>query len=234
MFYPFKHPQGDLHMRNLIALLILGFTCFAFLTAEVSAQSSRQRSDDKEKSTLPTDPKLVDLHKDFVTKAEKLGDDYAKQEDWEKSRVVFQEILKLVPKYPSAIKKLEVIRTKLSQANRKIVTVDASRDWLDTKIDLEEGSPVGFKTDGEWTFVFEGDANGIELPKEFREFRDLRLGSLIAIIAAPGETKPRPFLIGKEKSMSAPKSGRLFLKMYDGYNSNNRGSIKVEISGNFE
>ncbi|PHR95500.1 MAG: hypothetical protein COA78_30055 [Blastopirellula sp.] len=216
-------------MRTSIALLTLAFTCLVFFTADVSAQTPRGS---KGKSTLPTDPKLMELHKDFVNKAEKLGNEYASKKDWEKARVVFQEILKLVPEYDSAKEKLVRIREMLSQANRKVVTVAANRDWLDTKIDLEKGSPLGFKTQGEWMFVFEGDADGIEIP---RELRDYKLGSLIAMIVTPGEEKaPQPFTVGKEKSMSVPKTGRLYLKMHDGYNKNNRGSIEVEISGNFE
>lgn len=218
-------------MRNSIVLLILGFSFLTLFSADTSAQSARQRASAKEKSGLPTDPKLLDLHKDFVNKAEKLGDEYANKKDWEKARVVFQEILKLVPQYASAKDKLKIIRSNLAKANRKVVTIDANQDWFDTNIDLEEGSPLGFKTDGEWIFVFEGDANGIEIP---RELRDFRLGSLIAMIVAKGEKEPKPFTIGKERSMSVPKSGRLFLKMHDGFNKNNRGSIKVEISGSFE
>ena len=211
-------------MRSVFALLFIGVV---LLTLSSSALAQRK----SEKAVLPTDPKLLELHRDFVSKAEKLGDEYARKKDWEKSRVVFQEILKLVPQYKPAKDKLGVIVKNLSQANRKVFTVRADGDWQDTGVTLEVGSPVNFRAEGKWIFVFEGDAEGIQIPRELRAYR---LGSLIGRIGEASDKNGKPFTIGKQHSMSASQSGRLFLKMHDAMNQNNKGSIKVEITGNFK
>ena len=190
-----------------------------------------QREQDAVK--LPADPRLVELHREFVTKAEKLGDEYARRKDWEKARVVFGEVLKLVPNYPPAVEKLKLINSELSSANQKLVTVDAAEGWQDTGIEVEEGSPLTFQVEGEWMFVYIGDANGIEIP---REIRDFKLGSLIGIVSptpVPSEDI-MPFTVGTQMQMTAPASGRLLLKMHDFKNEDNRGQVRVQISGSFK
>ena len=187
---------------------------------------------EEEPLKLPPDPRLVEIHREFVSKAEKLGDEYARKKDWEKARVAFTEILKLVPNYKPAVEKMKVINGELSIANKKVVTVEARDGWQDTGIDVVEGSPIGFRAEGEWIFVHIGDPNGFEIP---REMRDYKLGSLIGVVAksAVPDKDTRPFSIGNQRQMNAPQTGRLLLKMHDIFNDDNRGSIRVEISGNF-
>ncbi|GAA4435059.1 tetratricopeptide repeat protein [Bremerella cremea] len=216
-------------MRYAPLIFLLGL---ALLPAEASAQRRPQKPEKEEPLALPADPRLVELHREFVTKAEKLGDEYARKKDWEKARIVFGEVLKLVPNYRPAVEKLKVINGELSNANKKIVTVEAKDSWVDTGIDLTEGSPIAFRAEGEWMMVHIGDANGLEIP---REMRDYKLGSLIGVIAQ--STTPDkdtvPFTIGAQRQMNAPRSGRLLLKMHDINNEDNRGQMRVEISGNF-
>lgn len=224
-------------MRSLSLLfaLFLGIllTCFPDLaSAQRRAPNRPPQQQPEEPLKLPTDPRLVELHREFVTKAEKLGDEYARKKDWEKSRMAFAEILKLVPNYKPAVEKLKVINGELSNANRKQVTVDADEGWQDTGIDVTEGSPIGFRAEGEWIFVHIGDASGLEIP---REMRDYKLGSLIGVIAksAVPDKDTVPFTIGPERQMTAPQTGRLLLKMHDVNNQDNRGQLRVEITGNF-
>lgn len=215
-------------MRFALCCLLL---TVGFLQADAYAQR-RQQPPKEEPLDLPADPRLVELHREFVTKAEKLGDEYARKKDWEKARVAFSEILKLVPNYKPAVEKMKVINGELSNANKKIVTVEAREGWQDTGIDVVAGSPMGFRTEGEWMFAHIGDANGLEIP---REMRDYRLGSLIGVVAksAVPDKDTVPFTIGAQKQMNMPQTGRLLLKMHDVYNDDNRGSIRVEITGNF-
>jgi len=218
-----------------IHLLILTLAVFMLAANSTYAQKRTSRNEAKEQEPLklPKDPQLVKIHQEFVSKAEKLGDEYARKRDWDKSRVVFEEILKLVPNYPPAIEKIKVINDRLSSAEKEIVAVKADGDWQDTGIKVNEGSPLTFTADGEWTFVFEGDANGIEIP---RELRDYRLGSLIGVVVdSPNPGKDTvPFTIGKQRKLNAPKTGRLFVKMLDFDNSDNNGVIKLTITGTFE
>lgn len=206
-----------------------------FLTAgllQTDAYAQRRQQPKEEPLSLPADPRLVEIHREFVSKAEKLGDEYARKKDWEKARVAFTEILKLVPNYKPAVEKMKVINGELSTANKKVVTVEAREGWQDTGIDVVAGTPITFRTEGEWMFAHIGDANGLEIP---REMRDYRLGSLIGVVAksAVPDKDTVPFTIGTQKQMGMPQTGRLLLKMHDIYNDDNRGSIRVEITGNF-
>ncbi|WDI40002.1 tetratricopeptide repeat protein [Bremerella sp. P1] len=191
-----------------------------------------QRKPKEEPLELPTDPRLVEIHREFVTKAEKLGDEYARKKDWEKARIVFGEVLKLVPNYKPAVEKMKVINGELSNANKKLVTVEASEGWQDTGINVIEGSPIAFRVEGEWLLVHPSDANGLEIP---REIRDYKLGSLIGVVAksATPDKDTVPFTIGTQKRMNVPQTGRLLLKMHDLNNEDNRGQVRVEITGNF-
>lgn len=212
---------------SLLALLLT----VILLPTDAFAQR-RQGGKEDETLKLPPDPRLVEIHREFVSKAEKLGDEYARKKDWEKARVAFTEILKLVPNYKPAVEKMKVINGELSNANRKVVTIEARDGWQDTGIDVVEGSPIGFRAEGEWIFVHIGDPNGFEIP---REMRDYKLGSLIGVVAksAVPDKDTVPFSIGAQRQMNAPQTGRLLLKMHDIFNDDNRGSIRVEISGNF-
>ena len=212
------------------------YACFVLLLAvglfplEAHAQGTKGKS--PEPLDLPSDPRLVEIHREFVTKAEKLGDEYARKKDWEKARVVFGEVLKLVPNYRPAVEKLKVINGELSNANAKVVTVDAKSGWVDTGINLTEGTPLSFRTEGEWMLVHVSDADGLEIPKEVHDYK---LGSLIGAISQTSvpDKNNRPFTIGKQKQINAPYTGRLLLKMHDVLNDDNRGQIRVEIRGNF-
>ncbi|MEX0794265.1 MAG: hypothetical protein WD045_14110 [Pirellulaceae bacterium] len=217
-------------MRTLLLMIVtLPFMVPDTLYAQRRGAANRQN----EQSAMPGDPRLLSIHRDFITKAESLGDEYARKKDWEKSRVVFEEILKLVPSYRPASDKLKLIHDALGSINKAEVTVKAEEGWQDTGILLEAGSPVNFKTEGKWLFAYESDGDGFEIPREMQEFQ---LGSLIGVIVdtpMPGPNA-KPFAIGKSSEMSAPEGGRLFLKMHATNNEGCRGTMDVEVSGNFK
>ena len=214
-----------------LALFLL-FVAIGLFPTDAFAQRRPAPKPKDEPLELPADPRLVELHREFVTKAEKLGDEYARKKDWEKARVVFGEVLKLVPNYKPAVEKLKVINGELSNANKQVVTVEAREGWQDTGINLTEGSPISFRVEGMWLLVHESDADGLEIP---REIRDYKLGSLIGVVAksATPDKDTVPFTIGTQKQMNVPYSGRLLLKMHDVNNEDNRGQVRVEITGNF-
>ncbi|MFI4876746.1 MAG: hypothetical protein ACIALR_15455, partial [Blastopirellula sp. JB062] len=204
---------------------------FLLLTSPSFAQGRGRGQASAPAEPTIQDPRLLKFQREFVDKAEDLGDEYARKQEWAKAKSVFVEILKLAPQYQGAQDKLEAINRNLIGSNRRKLVLNANRDWHDTGITVQKGALLRIATEGTWTFVFEGDADGIEPP---RELRDLKLGSLVGYVAAAGDKKPRPFSIGKQKDLIAPASGRLFLKMFDVDNSDNQGTIAVEIGGEFE
>jgi len=212
--------------------LFLLFVAIGLCPVDAYAQRRPMQKPKEEPLELPADPRLVEIHREFVTKAEKLGDEYARKKDWEKARIVFGEVLKLVPNYKPAVEKMKVINGELSNANKVIFTVEAREGWQDTGIDVIEGSPLAFRSEGQWLLVHESDANGLEIP---REIRDYKLGSLIGVVAksATPDKDTVPFTIGTQKRMTVPQTGRLLLKMHDLNNEDNRGQVRVEITGNF-
>jgi hypothetical protein len=112
------------------------------------------------------------------------------------------------------------------------------------EVDMTRGGYFGYwpmhpawrqdpRYDFDMLFAYEGDADGLEIP---REVQDYRLGSLIGVISdspMPG-ANAKPFTIGKSSELTAPEGGKLFLKMHAKDNEACRGTMDVEISGNFK
>jgi hypothetical protein len=91
---------------------------------------------------LPSDERLLTLHRDFVKKAETLAKEYEGDKDWGKARAVYEEILKLVPQYGPASTKLAEMLSRESSAKVANISVKANEGWQDTGIDLLAGKPV--------------------------------------------------------------------------------------------
>lgn len=183
---------------------------------------------------LPDDPKLLEIHKKFVLDAEKLAGDYERGGQIDKARSCYTEILRLVPTYTPAEEKLAKIKEKEATAEKKLVDVYANKGWQDTGIQVISGRPISFHSTGQWTFkmTYNLQADGLEIPKELRDFP---LGSLIGLIAESVDDKDaKPFLVGNDKSFDAPKTGRLFLRIYDSDPEDNIGRIGVVVEGTFK
>ncbi|MBX7167487.1 MAG: hypothetical protein K1X74_14250 [Pirellulales bacterium] len=181
---------------------------------------------------LPSDPRLLALHRDFVTKAEKLAGEYERTADIGKARDVYVQILKLVPNYPPAVKKLDEIRQREATADRRVLDVQADGGWQPTGVFVEPGRPVRIKAAGEWTFrmVHRLSADGMQIPEELRDFN---LGALVGMIATEDPEKAKPFLVGSQYEFVAELPGQLLLRMYDSDPSDNQGRLNVEITGTF-
>ena len=236
------------HLRSIIALLAVLLTVTQ-VTSVVGQQRSKKqnkpRSTRKEKGNkkeseepetpkvvLPTDPRLLSLHRDFVRKAERLATEYERADENEKARAVYNQILKLVPNYPRAMEKLKELHRRESTAQRVVVDVFANRSWQDSGINLIAGKPVQIEAKGKWTFrmVYPLSADGIKIPEKLRDFN---LGALVGVIDSPDMEEVEPFLIGSNLQFDAPRSGRLLLQMHDSDPSDNTGKLTVEIKGTF-
>lgn len=182
---------------------------------------------------LPDDPKLLELHKDFVIKAARLAKDYERNKEIEKARACYVEILKLIPGHPDAERMLANIREKEATAERKVLEVHANRDWQDTGVIVIPGKPVLIESAGTWTFkmIREMGPDGVKIPEELRDFN---LGSLIAVVAGAKPDEAKPFFVGSKLEFVAQEPGRLLLRMYDSDVSDNTGKLSVEIHGTFD
>ncbi len=100
------------------------------------------------------------------------------------------------------------------------ITVDASKQWVDTGIDLGPGEKVRFTASGEITYPQQGKSKerkfGPEgLPRGFSDVihqyavDDAGHGALIGRVGLADAGQP--FLVGAGKEFSAPVAGRLFL-----------------------
>ena len=204
--------------------------------APVLAQDTEDKGKKEEKpkvKPLPDDRRLMTLHFDFVKKAEKLANEYEGDKDWGKARAVYEEILKLVPQYPSANAKLTEMIQREAGAQKTLVTVKADTDWQDSGIELIEGKPIIIQVTGTWVFHLEVEtsADGLTIPKELRDFP---LGCLVGMIPSDDPKLAKPFVLGSGKQFISDRNGKLFLRMYDTDPRDNRGSLKVEIHGTFK
>jgi hypothetical protein len=225
----------------VVAALALGVATAGMLASsrvvvgQGKASTKKRKKETKEATQpppRPTDPKLIELHKDFLSKAEKLADDYERKKQHDKAREVYEAILRLVPSYPRAEEALKKIRDAEATTDKKQVIVLATKGWQDSGIVLQEGKPVIIEAKGTWTFKMSHQLgpDGIEIPKELRDFN---LGALIGVIAGTDPKEAKPFHIGERKEFTAEHTGRLMLRMYDSDPSDNAGQITVQIQSTF-
>jgi hypothetical protein len=222
--------------RQLIAVCIVTImTCVAMSQPPGNRRNVKPPTPPR-KPSLPADPQLLGLHKEFVAKAEKLAVEYERKKQFDKAREVYESMVRLVPNFASAEAGLQRILGNQRIQDRKLVTVEANQMWQDSGVNLQVGMPVHTEVKGTWKVVYETGPKGIELPKEFQQ-RDgrIKLGSLIGVVVnSPTELKDaKPFPIEHGKNFTAIKSGRLFLRMFDVDHTDNDGKMLVLIQSTF-
>ena len=222
--------------RRLTALCIATLvTCAAIAQPPANRRNPRPQPPQK-KPSLPADPQLLVLHKEFVVKAEKLAIEYERKKQFGKAREVYESMVRLVPNFASAEAGLERILGNQRIQDRKLVTVDANQMWQDSGVNLRADMPVHTEVKGVWKVVYETGPKGIEIPKEFQQ-RDgrIKLGSLIGVVVnSPAELKDaKPFPVEHGKNFTANKTGRLFLRMFDVDHTDNEGKMLVLIQSTF-
>jgi hypothetical protein len=230
--------------RSLMGLLIVTLTIM--LTAGTWAAQSRNKKrgnggasssssgGETNEMELAADPRLQEIQRKFVIDAAKLAKDYERKHDIEGARGCYEQILRLVPHHPEAEKALDRIRGAELTAEKKKLQVRATDSWQDTGVNLIANRPLTIHAEGTWTFKIEQvlSADGMEIPKDLRDFN---LGCLVGKIITSGDTgENKPFMVGKDVEFTPEKSGRLFLRMYDSDPSDNKGFLSVELNGTFE
>jgi hypothetical protein len=182
---------------------------------------------------LPSDPKLLQLHKEFVQKAEKLAKDYENANQTDKARVVYEEILKLVPKYPAAVEALARIGEQEITAEKKSLDIFANKGLTDTGVIVQAGKPIRIVVTGTWTLNLSHELgpDGMEIPEELRDFD---LGALVGGVDTGNPDDWDPFAVGKELTFTADQTGRLMLGMWDSEHDDNQGKLHVTIEGTFK
>lgn len=145
-----------------------------------------QQDQNANKSKLPDDSRLLEIHQAFIRGATKLALEYTKKNELDKAIACYREILRLVPGYGPAQAALTQIIAKQSNAKRVVIDIMASKGWQDSGIDVIEGKPVVIHADGHWkiNMFYPVGGEGVEIPEELRRFN---LGALIGIIIPPGE-----------------------------------------------
>ena len=82
--------------RPLTAVCITTvLTCAAIAQAPANRRNPRPQPPQK-KPSLPVDPQLLGLHKEFVVKAEKLAIEYERKKQFDKAREVYESMVRLV------------------------------------------------------------------------------------------------------------------------------------------
>jgi hypothetical protein len=203
------------------------------VVSDAWGQTPPRSGESAQKNDLPSDQRLLKLHRVFVTDAEKLASEYERDKDLDKARAVYGEILKLVPKHQLAVAKLQMILEAQANADKQLLSVPADAGWFDTGINVIQGKPVRIRANGTWSFrlTINLTPEGMKIPKELREFN---LGALIGAVSQGDQEKLDSFFVGKDLALIPKTSGRLLLRMYDVSPSDNEGEMKVEVRGSFQ
>jgi hypothetical protein len=229
-----------LRSATLTAVLLLGVPLSAQSpNARRQQQQIQQRIREiaENQPEFPSDPQLLSLHKEFISKAEKLALEYERKKQLDKAREVYESLVRLVPKYKKAEEGLRRVLGGQARQNRKLTDVLANKAWQDSGATLRKDMPVHIEIKkGTWKVVYETGPQGIEIPNELRP-RDnrIKLGTLIAVIAnSPAElAEERPFVLQHGQDFVAKKTGRLYLRMFDVDPSDNEGKLYVMIQSTF-
>ena len=137
-----------------------------------------------------------------------------------KANIVVALVVAMACLPPTADTLQTVAQTTQKSSAASAVTVDASKQWVDTNVDLNAGDRVQFTATGEITYPQEGKTQGRKfgpegLPRGFSGLLhqypvgDGGRGALIGRLGAPDSGQP--FLVGPGKEFVAPVAGRLFL-----------------------
>lgn len=215
-----------------LASAAFALCCWPPPTPKAAAQE-QDKNNATQAPDIPDDPKLRELYKDFVTRAERLGREFEKARQYDKARTCYEQILKLVPGYPAAEAALAKLRQREATAVRRSLDVVANKGWQDTGVVVLPGKPLTIRAEGTWNFRLAAalGPNGMEIPKELRDFN---LGALVGMVVASDPSEAKPFFVGSELDMVAEERGRLWLRMYDADPSDNAGKLSVTIEGTFE
>jgi LssY C-terminus len=125
----------------------------------------------------------------------------------------------------------------VSQPSSYQVTIDATKQWIDTNIDLRAGEKVRFGATGQITYPAQGKSKERTFGPDglSRGFSDVIHQYAVgdaghgALVARVGQADTgQPFLVGASKDFVAPIAGRLFL----GINQNVRDASAAQ--GNFQ
>ncbi|HEX4148530.1 MAG TPA: tetratricopeptide repeat protein [Pirellulales bacterium] len=187
---------------------------------------------EEEEVKPPDDPRLLDLHRQFVLSAEKLGDEYERTNQFDKARICYEEVVRLTPFYPKGKEHLARAKEKQATAERKLVHVMANEDWQDSGVVVAAGKPIIITATGFWDFRMsvEVTPDGMEIPKEWRDFS---LGSLVGMVDDGNPKDGKPFFIGAHTEVTPKRTGRLLLRMYDSDLADNTGKLQVSVTGSF-
>ncbi|QEG38852.1 hypothetical protein UC8_08100 [Roseimaritima ulvae] len=218
------------------ALVVLLFGCG---TAVSHAQRPGNRGQTKpaemQLPKLPDDPKLKDLHREFIVKAERLAMEYERRQEFTAAQSAYESLLRIAPDHSLAKQALQRVLDAQAQ-DKRLVRVSASEEWQDTGIKLIKGMPVHILAKGTWTLSHEMGPEGLVIPDEYKlKDNRIKLGSLIGVISPSGNIQDgRPFRIGESKDFTADRGGTLFLRMYDFAPSDNEGTVMVLVRSTFE
>ncbi|TWU01573.1 tetratricopeptide repeat protein [Neorhodopirellula pilleata] len=187
-------------------------------------------------SGMPDDPQLQSLHREFITKTEKLAMEYERKKQFDQAREAYQSIVRLVPDYAGGNQGLARVLTYQTSQDRKIVKVLADQTWQDSGVVLTAGMPVKVEVKGVWKVVIESGAEGIDIPKDMRPHDDrIRFGTLIAtIVSGPSElAEAKPMRLESGTEFVANNSGKLYMRMFDIEPNDNEGELLVLIQSTF-
>lgn len=213
-----------------------------FLLVSVSSTGFAQANNTAKIRQLSTKQEQLQLQ--FLNETAKLATEYESLGEFDLAQDLLRQMLKInndLPKVKDKLKELEE-----SSLNKKVIDVmlDATSNWVSTKVRVVKDKPVQFLADGSIRFTYSGSSGpdgivGADVTKEMSSKHPI--GAVLGMVVPSQRRRgnqnkdvPDPILIGSKREFRSKEAGELFLKINLPAGVKANGKIKVSIRGGIE
>lgn len=156
-----------------------------------------------------------------------------------KTKETLESVLAVAPEYEPARLKLKAIEDAVFEENTFEVEVDAGSAWTTSGLVVYKDKPLRIVADGTLRVILNETVDAKGLPEGDPTnslVGNIPLGGLMGVVnnprVNPRDQKLEPFLVGNELELRPRGDGILFFKINLPPNTQSKGKIRLEISGN--
>ncbi len=158
----------------------------------------------------------------------------------DKTKDTLKTILRVVPDFEDAQVKLKALEDAVYDENTFDVEVDATKGWTPSGVAVAKDKPLRMQAEGTLRLILNETVGPEGLPSDdprTHQIIGIPAGALMGVIRDPRDTQREqriePFTVGKELEYTPRGDGVLFFKLNLPSDTQSKGKIRVQLSGNF-